>query len=101
MPADAKRLGIDHSTLDYNDQSTGVGGDCKEHIARAKLIVSDQSMAYGYVFPIGIAENKPELEEAPSLLGMDILRRWRVLFDYSNRQVQIWIQIADEERPLS
>src|SRR5258708_981546 len=70
MPADAKRLGIDHSKLAYNSQSTGVGGDCKEHLARAKLIVSEETIAHGYVLTLAIAEALPELEEAPSLLGM-------------------------------
>ena len=101
MPADAKRMGIDHSKLTYDDCSTGVGGDCKEHITRGKLIVTDGNLMHGYIFTLGIAEAVPELEEAPSLLGMDILRHWRVMCDYTNKQIRIWVQFSDEEKPIT
>jgi predicted aspartyl protease len=101
MPADAKRLGIDHSKLTYDNSSTGVGGPCKEHTARARLVVQDGNLMHGYVTTIGIADPIPDLEEAPSLLGMDILQHWRITCDYTNKQVQVRVQFSDEERPAS
>jgi predicted aspartyl protease len=100
MPADAKRLGIDHEKLTYDKQSTGVGGDCHEHITRAKLVVQDNNLMHGYITTIGIAKPIPELEEAPSLLGMDILRYWRITCDYTNKQLQVRVQFSDEEQPM-
>ncbi len=100
MPADARRLNIDFQKLIYTRESHGVGGVCKEHRAPASLIVSDQKLAYGYRFALSIAEPTEDLEECPSILGMDILRYWKLTCDYSEKQLFIEVKLCDEERPI-
>jgi hypothetical protein len=100
MPADARRLGIDFSKLHYTRKSYGIGGVCKEHRVPALLIVSDERVAYGYRFALSIAEPSPDLEECPSILGMDILRYWRITCDAAEKELFFDVRMADEERIL-
>ena len=102
MPADAERLKVDPSKLVYSRTSTGIGGDCHEKIAPCHLYVADDTTIYGYRFPLGVAVDDPEdgLEEVPSILGMDILRYWKIYFDYPEKVITFTVQMSDDERPL-
>lgn len=100
MPADARRLNVDFERLIYTRMSYGIGGVCKEHRVPASLIVSDETTAYGYRFALSIAEPTPDLEECPSILGMDIMRFWRITCDFSNKRLGIEVQMSDEERTI-
>jgi gag-polyprotein putative aspartyl protease len=100
MPADARRLKIDYTKITFPRTSHGIGGECREGRVPAQLLVSDSTTVYGYRFPLGIAEPKDYLEDCPSILGMDILRNWRVLCDYRAHLLQIEVRLSDEERPV-
>lgn len=100
MPADAQRLDIKFEKLIYTRKSYGIGGECKEHRVPALLIVSDHKTAYAYRFGLSIAEPTPALEECPSILGMDILRFWKLTIDYAERELFFEVRMADEERAI-
>jgi hypothetical protein len=100
MPGDAERFNIDFSQLPVTRSVTGVGGECQERMAHTSLLVSSDTTVYGYRFAMGIAEFSPSLEGVPSLLGMDIMRFWKIYFDYPNKRLEIEIQMCDEERSL-
>lgn len=100
MPADAERLKVDRSKLNYSRTSTGIGGDCQEKIAPCSLYVADDDTIYGYRLPLGIAETNPQMEEMPSILGMDIMRYWKIYFDYPEKVIKFTVQMSDDERPL-
>jgi predicted aspartyl protease len=100
MPADGARLKIDYAGLDYKHTSIGVGGECKEHPAATILMVSNATTVYAHKRAIGIAERRPELMEMPSILGMDVLREWEIVFNYPEKLIKIIVKNCDEQRSL-
>jgi len=102
MPSDANRLNVNYKKLTRTRKSFGIGGACVEYVVPALLAVSDEKTMYGYKFALGIAEPMPDLHDAPSIIGMDILRHWEILLSYTDgRRLEITVLFCDEETPVS
>lgn len=99
MPGDAASLGVDHDALKHCQtvSSTGVGGECEDYLVPAVLIVDDEGIGKVYRFGLRIAKEDTALDGAPSLLGRDIIKNWKILCDFPNKKLEISIQMADEE----
>ena len=81
-PTDAELLGIDYSRLKDPVDVLGVAGKHRCFPERAKMIIplSDYP-PLEYSIYIGILEQDPELDPLPSLLGRDVLNKWRMDYD--------------------
>jgi predicted aspartyl protease len=82
MPSDAKNLGIPYDLLEGNRECGGIGGTVHSFVERAILVFSHPNRTlYGYDLEIDIMPYDVEVEEVPSLLGRDVLDRWRIVYD--------------------
>jgi len=87
MPADTKKLSVDFGTLRNPTVSHGIGGFSKGFNEQVVLGFTDRRHVYGYEIEIEVASPAGENELLPSLLGRDILDRWRLVIDHSNGHI--------------
>ena len=82
MPSDAKNLGVQYNLLEGDRECGGIGGTVHSFIERAILVFFHPNRTlYGYDLEIDIMPYDAEMEEVPSLLGWDVLDRWRIVYD--------------------
>ena len=81
MPLDGERLGLDYSLLSKQVASTGVGGISQDFELDAAIMFRDSSL-HVYEMTLIVMTPKQGLNGVPSLLGRNILNRWRLVFDY-------------------
>ncbi len=80
MPMDALRLGIDYSKLEKPYVSVGIGGKSVGLSNEAILIFSDPGIAiYTYQVDLIIKPNAKDIERIPSILGRNVINRWRLI----------------------
>ena len=85
MPVDAKRIGLDHGSLDSQTmvQSIGTGG--KSRFFREAAVVSFLDVESGFsierTIDLIVPQDNPDLRDAPSLLGRDVLHTWTMNYD--------------------
>ncbi|HEY7065810.1 MAG TPA: hypothetical protein VII06_30320 [Chloroflexota bacterium] len=102
MPGDAIRLGIDYAQLTGDAESIGIGGISHNITEQAILaFVEPRRNLHIYLLELAIAPAAPELLDVPSLLGRDILHRWRMVYDYSKRRLAFHVILADHTVPLT
>ena len=63
-------------------------------------MVSNETTVYAHKRGVEICRPRPEMMEMPSLLGMDVIREWEVLFSYPERLIRIIVKKCDEQRPV-
>lgn len=95
MPADALRLGVDYTKLHNTAVSYGIGGASADYIEDGLFVVRDEAELKGYAVSYRIPEFRNELLRAPSLLGRNIVNRWKMILDYANDRFDIEVQSAD------
>lgn len=82
MPGDAQRLGVPFDRLQGDHECGGIGGTIRHFAEQAVLVFSDSGVAlYAYELQIAVMPNDPGMEEVPSLLGRDVVDRWRITYD--------------------
>ena len=81
MPLDAQRIGINYTDLQESEQSLGIGGASLNFIEPAFLAFVGDGELYGYEIELRICSPSDEIFTIPSLLGRDIIDRWRVTYD--------------------
>jgi hypothetical protein len=95
-PADAKEMGIDIARLGSPVRSLGVGGTALSHRARGTLVFIERRFVHVYhLDALDIASPDPQMEEMPSLLGREILDRWRMIYDPSRNNLSFIVRSAD------
>ena len=102
MPADAQRLKVDYTAITKTDESIGSAGASLDYIARAIVIIQEPDTAT-HLYEIDLRlpaydPKKPELMIPPSLIGRDILSRWRITFD-GHRSVTAEVISSDRKFP--
>lgn len=103
MPADAKRLNVDYSKIGQTAISLGSSGPGKGHVCPATTTFGEAGVGtYTYDVSLRLPEPKPELLVLPSLLGRDVLNRWRLSMQPDTRTIiidpinwDIWRSLAD------
>ena len=80
MPLDAQRMGIDYGMLEKEVSTFGIGGEAENFIESAYLAFVGDDALYGYEIALHICKPAEELMTIPSLLGRDIIDRWRVTY---------------------
>lgn len=100
MPADASRLGVDFAKLDTPCQSQGIGGYSSDFLERALITFLDSS---GSLFTFGIdlviSTPSPDIMTVPSLLGRNVIDRWRVVYDPTDGRLEAEVRSFDVEIP--
>ncbi len=82
LPTDGTRISLDYSALEQKSQARGLGGVANVNLEQAVVVFREESgTIYGYEIELAIIEPDDALRDVPSLLGRDILHRWRM--DYA------------------
>lgn len=97
MPMTGQSMGIDYSQFVYTTQVFGVGGASRSLPYDASLVFldPDRQILWAYDIDLVIIAPKPDLSRAPSLLGRDILDRWRMVCDKARGKVTFTVRSAD------
>jgi len=81
---DARQMKIDYSKLTKNQDSLGIGGSAQSYLAESCHLYFGEGIESVDVKPIKflrqINVEKPDQERYPSLLGMDVLRNYKISF---------------------
>ena len=100
-PGDGERIGIDYTKLSGATESVGVGGICRNFVEPALLVFSEpKRFLYVYMIPLAISPPSPDIMDLPSLLGRDILDRWRMTYDPARKRLTFHVVSADVTVPI-
>jgi hypothetical protein len=100
MPADWKRLGIDCKKLGKPELATGTSGNCLNYPTQAFILVEDKKTLLVYDVEVFITEDHPEIADLPSLLGRDVLARWRMNYSPGKKRLIFHPITADQYLPI-
>ncbi len=97
MPSDATNLGVDFSLLENPSESLGIGGFAASFLEPARLVFADSngSWLYGYEVELEILRSTEYADYVPSLLGRDIIDRWRVTYDKPGGKLTAQVASSD------
>lgn len=96
MPMDGAWLGLDYSKLRNAAKAIGVGGLATLYKEPAFLVFSEpRTKNYLYSIDISVLEPKPATSKTPSLLGRDILNRWRMSYNATTKRLFFKVLSAD------
>ena len=102
LPADGSRMGLNCDTLIRSPiPSVGIGGTSRSYTEESAVLFNEPGKAlYVYEIALEIVGPDDHLMDIPSLLGRDILNRWRM--DYSPTTDELTFQVitADHTIPL-
>ena len=77
-PADGLRINLDYSQLQPGQIASGIGGKSQMFRENATLAFRDtDGQLHTYEIVLGILEPRKDIMSLPSLLGRDLLNRWR------------------------
>ena len=97
MPIDANRLGVDYTTLEGSAISVGIGGQSNMFTeSGGVLFLEGSNSLHLYLIDIRIPSYTPEISDLPSLLGRDVLDRWRIHYNPSVGTLSFKIHSADK-----
>ena len=98
MPLDAQRMGIDYGIFGNEVSTLGIGGVSKNFTESAYLAFVGDEALYGYEIELHICKPAEELMTVPSLLGRDIIDRWRVTYDMSASELLAEVISSDAQQ---
>ena len=101
MPTDGSNMNADYSVLEHPSQTVGVGGIAPVYSERAFLVFSEPSKAlYTYELRLSIIPTSVGMKGVPSLLGRDILHRWRMDYHPSRGDLLFDVESYDYMVPV-
>jgi hypothetical protein len=96
MPDDARFLSIDFSMLRSKSLASGIGGASGVFLEPAYLLFTEPSKrVYAYSIRLLISEPLANHVGVPSLLGRDVLDRWRMVYEPSQGKLIFTVKSAD------
>lgn len=97
MPSDALTLRLDYGALrpPVSGGISASSADTAEHKEPAVVLFTDGSDTFGYYVEIGILPWDPRMQGVPSLLGRDVLHRWRMEYDFEGQRLLFDVHSAD------
>lgn len=97
MPADAVRMGTDYSKLTRKVESVGIGGVAQTFVEEAALVFSEPGrFLYVYFIDLRITAPSSEIMDLPSLLGRNVLDRWRMTYDPQENRLAFRVRSWDQ-----
>ena len=93
-------MGIDFSALTRSGVVFGIGGSQEEYSEAAELSFVHGLQVVTYRLPIDIAPPLDHNRWLPSLLGMDVIRRWRMVCDARGGELVLDVHDADSVHEL-
>ncbi|MCH8188606.1 MAG: retroviral-like aspartic protease family protein [Proteobacteria bacterium] len=101
MQTDGARLGLDYSRLKNETFAIGVGGEAKIYREPVNLVFSEAgTRIHLYVLDLHVLEPKSANKTMPSLLGRNILNRWRMSYNATNKRLFFEVLSADLTRAI-
>ena len=100
MALDGQRMEIDYGRLENEETSLGIGGISENFIESAYLAFVGDAALYGCEIELRICKPAEELMTIPSLLGRDIIDRWRVTYDKSAWELLAEVISSDAQQAL-
>ena len=96
-PHDGLQIGLPFDLLQDRTVSGGIGGVATYFPEPAVLIFTDHAIPqrYGYRIRINIAKPGDAGGRLPSLLGRDVIRRWRMDYDPTDNRLEFTVREAD------
>lgn len=96
MPADGIKMGLDYDTLTAPATVGGLGGPAACYQETAVLLFSEQnrSLIHCYYVEIIILRRQRYLMQMPSILGRDILDRWRMVYEPTSDRLTFTVRSA-------
>jgi hypothetical protein len=96
MPADAIRLKVPFDKLSGDSETFGIGGSVHSFVEEAIVIFSQPNVAlHCYYIQLDIMSVDPAMMDYRSLLGRDILDRWRLTYDPTKSSLRAQVRSAD------
>jgi len=97
MPSDGIKLGIDYGSLINSNVVGGLGGNTNCFQENAVLVFHEpnRNLTRFYLIGIMIAQVNAHLMKTPSIIGRDILDRWRINYDPSRNSLRFTVRSAD------
>lgn len=101
-PADAFEMGVDYSLLTGETESLGTAGIAHNFTEPASIAFTEPGR-YIYIYHVGleIAAPSPEIIQMPSLLGREIVDRWRMVYNPRRRLLTFDVHSADLVVPIA
>ena len=100
IPLDAQRMGIDYGLFENEVSTLGIVGAPENFVKAAYLAFVDDEALYGHEIELHICKPAEELMTIPSLLGRDVIDRWRVTYDKSALELFAEVLSWDAREPL-
>ena len=103
MPTDGQVMRIDYSQLEEDPHpSVGMGGVTFNCIEPALVIFTEPGrFLYAYHIDLVIDPPDPDIVDLPSLLGREILNRWRMTYDPPRNRLTFEVDSADIRVPIN
>ena len=98
MPLDAQRMGIDYGMFENEVSTLGIGGESTNFSESAYLAFVGDDALCGYEIELHVCKPAEELMTVPSLLGRDIIDRWRVTYDKSALELLAEVISSDAQQ---
>lgn len=96
MPADAIRIAVPFDRLRGDNEAVGIGGAVHCFVERAILVFTQPNVAlYAYELHLDILQFDPTMMDFSSLLGRDVLDRWRITYDRERSELRAKVRSAD------
>lgn len=101
LPDDGMLMGLDYSRLTGDNETVGLGG-ISHNFVESALITFAEAGRYLYIYEteLDIAAPVPELMGVPSVLGRDILNRWRMNYNPTKGRLTFQVISADITLPI-
>lgn len=95
-PGDVARIGVDIDLLEGRAESFGLGGAIECFVEPTWVIlVAIDGATHIYEVEMEIAPVRPDTLDLPSLLGREILDRWRMVYDPEIGVLEFDVRSAD------
>lgn len=102
MPADARHMGVDYAKLTDQTESVGIGGTSLDFLEEATVaFLEPDRCLYLYYVDLRIAEPTTDILELPSLLGRNVLDRWRMAYDPGRDELMFRVRSFDQRIRLA
>ena len=84
MPQEGTRFQINYERLRFDGTASGMGGVVNHSVVDASISFWSDLAVYNYRINLLVCPPEENLMAIPSLLGRDVINKWRVTYDGPN-----------------